>query len=498
MSKILLTIIGGTSPGTKPLATSLLSAVLKSKGHEVVLFDTTFMDLGFELGTEISSKTTQFKAVKWKEYNLVRDSSINAKQVFIEMIEREQPDIIASNALTDMFYHTVQFLTLAKERFDIPVILGGIHSTLNPEDAIKHDCIDCICVGEGEYIINDLVNALINGGDLSTVNNIWYKENGKIKKNALKPLCNLDNLPYLDFTIYDERQFQRPFQGKILRSGDVQDMRGCPRKCTYCANSRLNLIYKNRVRAFSPERFVDEIEFLTKTHNLEFYKFFSEDTLLRNVDDLAKLSELYAKKAGVPFTAHAHPKSVTKEKAKLMKQMNCASLSIALESGNYHYRKNVLARRYTNNELINAVRTVEEAGIRVSLLTMIGLPYESRKMIFETIDVCRKAKAQLSNCGIFFPYPGTPLGDLTIKEDFADINVVRKSKFDVSKTLLDMPQIHPQEVEGIRKMWSFYINYPKFLFPLFRWMENSTPIKGFILNILQLIENRLKFVRKTN
>ncbi|MBW1861613.1 MAG: radical SAM protein, partial [Deltaproteobacteria bacterium] len=103
--------------------------------------------------------------------------------------------------------------------------------------------------------------------------------------------------------------------------------RGCPRRCPYCANAILNKLYpKKRVRFFSPERFVEEVKFLTKTYGLEFFKIFSEDMLLRNIDDFARLSELYRKEVNVPFTSHAHPNTLTREKAKLLKKMNCASI----------------------------------------------------------------------------------------------------------------------------------------------------------------------------
>ena len=91
MAKILMTLIGASSPGTKPLSTSLLSSVLKEKGHQVILFDTTFMDLGFMLDTEVSDKITQFKKVNWNDYGLVRDKSIDPKKTFIELIKKEKP-----------------------------------------------------------------------------------------------------------------------------------------------------------------------------------------------------------------------------------------------------------------------------------------------------------------------------------------------------------------------------------------------------------------------
>ena len=496
MAKILLTTIGGSSPGTKPLATSILSAILKTKGHDVILFDTTFMDMGFSLVSETSDKLVQFKKVDWEKYGLVRDTNIDAKDEFLELIRKEEPDMMFASAMSDMMNYTIEFMRLAKEHVDMPTVLGGIHATLLPDDVIGHDCIDYVCVGEGENVVNDLVEAISSKSDASNVKNIWYRKNGQIVKNERASTVELDSLPFLDYSIYDNRQFLRPFEGRILRSGDIQDMRGCPRRCTYCANSRLNILYpKGAKRFYSPKRFVEEAKYLAKTYNLDFFKFFSEDMFLRKEEDLSKLSELYKKEVNLPFTTHAHPDSVTPKKAELVKNMNCASVTIALECGNHQYRRDMLKRKYSNSKFNKSIKLLQDNSLRASVLCMIGLPYESRKMIFETIEMCRTTKPKHSNCGIFFPYLSTPLGELCLKERFIDEEEVKRSKFDDTRTLLKMPQILPEEIEGIRKMWSFYINYPKLFYPLFNFCEKESKLSDSILTILRRVEFTLKKIR---
>jgi|TARA_R110000824_G_scaffold10868_3_gene47640 anaerobic magnesium-protoporphyrin IX monomethyl ester cyclase len=505
MAKLLFTLIGASSPGTKPLNTSLLSAVAERGGHETALFDTTFMDLGFELDTEVSNKISQFKKIDYDRYNLVRDSNINWKKEFIRVLKEEKPDIICASAMSDMFYYTVKFLTYMKEEgYDIPVICGGIHPTLQPDDAISHDCVDYIVIGEGEDVLLPLVDSILDKEDPSYMTKVpvWYKKDGKIVKTLGNSLVDLDGLPVLNYEFYDNRQFLRQFEGKVLRSGDVQTMRGCPRRCTYCANAELNKVYQTMEgwtgwRVFTPERFVEEAEYLVKKHKLEFFKFFDEDMLLRPEEDFAALSELYKKKVGIPFTMQTHPGTVTKKKVELLKDMNCASMTISMECGNNHYRMHELKRRYTNEKFIETINLVKDAGIpRVTALTMIGLPMESRKMIFETIDLARQSKPTHTNANIFFPYLGTPLGEKTVELGYANKTEIRISKFDASRTLLDMPQIDSEDIENIRKLWSFYVTWPKFMYPLFRWLEKDTTIRRSILSVLRKIEYAIKPFKK--
>lgn len=505
-AKILFTLIGASSPGTQPLNTSLLSAVCLRAGHEVDLFDTTFIDLGFELDTEVSQRISQFKNVDHSRYNLVRDGNIDGKRAFIDKIKKFKPAVICASAMSDMFYYTRTFLDYMKnEGYDIPVISGGIHSTLQPDDTMSHKCIDYTVVGEGEDVILPLIDSILDKKEISPLTDvpIWYRKNGEIVKTIGNKLVDLDDLPFLNLDFYDNRQFYRPFRGELLRSGDVQTMRGCPKRCSYCANAELNKMYAEMDgwtgwRTYTPERFVEEAKYLSKTYNLEFFKFYDEDMLLRPTDDMAKLSELYKKEVNIPFTMQCHPNSVSAPKAKLLKNMNCASVTISMECGNYHYRKNILKRQYTNEKFCQSVKTIMDAGVRCAALTMIGLPYESRDMIFETIELGRVSKPSHTNANIFFPYLGTPLGEVAADAKFVNLEEVRISKFDASRTLLDMPQIKPKEVEAIRRLWSFYIGWPKFLFPFFKWLEKETKIRKVIYNLLQKFEYRLKLIRKHN
>ena len=495
MKKIALTNIGSSTPGAKPIALSILSAVLKKKGHDVVLFDSTYLDLGFLLDSEISDRLMMFKPVNWSEYSLVRDKSIDAKKLFIKFLEKEKPDLIAASAFSDMYLHTIDFLKLAKKKYNIPIIIGGIHSTLLPEEVIKEDCIDALCVGEGEIALLEYIEAL-DGNRLTRtdIKNLWIKQNDNIYKNPVRKLMDLDSLPFMDYSIYDERQFLRPFEGKIIRSGDYQDKRGCPRKCTYCAYSIINKdIYSGgRVKYYSAERFIEEAKYLKETYNLEFFKLFAEDIFLRPLDDFAKMSELWVKKVGLPFTTSGHPLSVTKEKSKLLKKMNCKSVSIALECGNPKYREKYLHRKYTNEQFGKSIEILQDEGIRAVSLNMIGLPHEDRKMIFKTIKVNRKYKPNFADFGCFFPFRGIPLGDLAIKDGLAFTEEIKKSRSNHGKSIIHMSQIDVEEINGIMKMHYFYLNYPKILWPLFRLCEKDGYIRNILYKSIRIINKILK------
>ena len=365
---------------------------------------------------------------------------------------------------------------------------------------ISEKVVDAICIVEGEEALVEFVDNVEKFQIKKTdIRNLWIKKEGEVFKNIMRPLVNMDNLPFMDYSIYDERHFHRPYQGNMYIGGDVQEKRGCPRKCTYCANSSLNDIYGgSRINRYSPERFVEEMKYLKKTWKINFCKFYTEDIAFVETDLLAELSELYKKKVNIPFVAGAHPQSLTKEKVKLLKNMNCKSLSIAIECGNEAYRKKVLKRDYSNEFFYRQVDMLKDAGIRVHLLNMIGLPRESRKMIEETIAAVRRVNPDVSDCGCFFPYRGTPLGDLAIKEGYISIDLLKQkqTRYDVGTSYLDMPQITRTEVNNIRKLWYYYINSPEWLLPAIRWSENIESVSKVLMpaikKITEIENKRLK------
>ncbi len=82
-----------------------------------------------------------------------------------------------------------------KEKLGKPIIFGGVHPTLFPED-IDFSYVDYLCIGEGEYPVLELMNALERDSDPSTIKNLWAKKGDAVIKNEMRDLIqDLDSLP---------------------------------------------------------------------------------------------------------------------------------------------------------------------------------------------------------------------------------------------------------------------------------------------------------------
>ena len=121
--------------------------------------------------------------------------------------DQYNPDLIAFSFMTgnrDWAYATAMKI---KQRFDTPIIFGGVHPTLFPED-IDFNYVDYLCIGEGEYPVLELMNGLEKGEDCSNIQNLWITKNGSLVKNPLRDLIqDFDTLPLPYREIYYKYTF---------------------------------------------------------------------------------------------------------------------------------------------------------------------------------------------------------------------------------------------------------------------------------------------------
>ena len=167
------------------LGVEYISAVLKAAGHETKLFvDPQLFD-----DENISIK------------GLAR--VFDCKKKLISELKAYQPDLIGISAVTDFYQWALGMTRLIKEAMDVPIILGGIHPTSVPERVISNESVDMVCVGEGEYAMLELVNSMAKGKIDTTIRNIWFKRNGTVIRNEVRPLIeDLDALPMPDKELY--------------------------------------------------------------------------------------------------------------------------------------------------------------------------------------------------------------------------------------------------------------------------------------------------------
>jgi anaerobic magnesium-protoporphyrin IX monomethyl ester cyclase len=467
-----------------PSGIAQLSAVLKHAGHQVDIFDFTFVK------TKADARFLQQNANQGvylpTEYTLedlvAQDPVTSLEKAFRKKLTEFQPDLVAVSVMTGLFDKVAALLN--KVRPKCKVIFGGVHPTICPEHTLQQDVVDFICVGEGEELFLELCERMEKGKDFSKVKNLGYKKERTIHVNESRSFIDMDELPVPDWSLFDQRHLFRPFLGNVYKGSFYVMSRGCPGKCTYCVNVSLRKQLKECGKYFrfqSPKTTIRHIAHLKENYDATWFKF-ADDSITFFSDE--QLEELAAglKPLNIQFGCSIRPETTTARKVQQLRSMGCVAASVGIESGNETLRKKVLNRNMTNGQIENAINLLRDAGIRVSTFNMLGLPGETREDVFRTIALNKKCNIEAVNVYIVYPYPGTELSDKykinCFESDHTVIPVSKASQFAMSK-------MTPSEVEGMLKTFDLYVLLPEQLWPIIEIAEKDTPTSRLLMQALK-------------
>ena len=459
--KILLVYPNPAMDNIIPIGVSTLAAQLKQAGHKVKLFDTTFYASGRTIGEHFRERNLQVIITSdiRKEKGIKRINR-NVYDDFEKVVNEYQPDVIGVSVFEISYLQGINLLRKVKD-YPCIKIMGGIHVTFSPEEVINEDSVDVICVGEGEDAFEEFANCVRDKKDYSHIKNLWVKNNGNIIKNDVRPLKDMNEVPFQDWSIFDKNRYYKPFLGNVTVSAVIQTTRGCPGICSYCCNPNIQKLYKHKgkyLRVRDIKIAMDEIKYLKENYNIGFIKFADADIFAKPRKDFDKFIDLY-RDIQIPFWAQSRPDTVKEDKIKALESVGCKGFAIGIESGNEYIRNDVLKKHISNEQIEEAVRVLRTTNIRINSNIMIGIPYETREMIFDSINFIRKLDIKIPIINIFNPYRGTPLYDLCVKEKY-----LLKGEYAGDYRgdyVLEMPQITKEEIYGLQRTFPLYVNFDK-------------------------------------
>jgi anaerobic magnesium-protoporphyrin IX monomethyl ester cyclase len=409
----------------------------------------------------------------------------------LQSIKEFHPDIIGFSVFTVNQNLTLNLATLLKKNgVEALIIAGGPHPTFFP-DFIDNECIDIINIGEGEYSLLDLANAVDNHSDIRGIQNFYVKKDGKIYKNPLRPLVNIEELPDPDIDIFF-KYYAINYKGLYMFTAS----RGCPYDCNFCFNHQWNNLYKacgnqNVIRLKSVEKCMHEIEEVAKKVELKFIDFV-DSTFNLDRKWFLKFFECYSKRIGVPFSVNLRANLIDEEIVKALAETNCCRLvRVGIEVGNEKLRREVLNKNISNNSIYNMAALIKKHKIPLCALLMFGLPGETVADAFETIEMMQKIQPDFFNATVFHPYPGMKITKYAIKKGYItekDLLKLGERKYERYNSILQQSDINT--VMNIHKFHMVLIRF-QFLSPFIKKLVRLKP--NPIFNFIFVISRRFNY-----
>ena len=462
--KVLLIHANSSMDTLIPPNLATLSAILKRAGNEVKLFDTTFYNTRGFTGDDARVRTLQVKETKFSDKGIQFTES-NMVQDFIKMVGEYKPDLIGLSAVELTFNMGMELVNAIKNiKSDLKVVVGGSHAMTSPELVINEKNVDIVCIGEAENAFIELCKKIEKKEDYTQILNLWVKKDGKIFKNKMGNLIDINVLPYQDWEIFDKRRIYKPMSGTIGRTGCFELTRGCVFSCTFCINEFFNKIHNHKnYREKSIPNFIDEVKYFKDKYKIEYVYILAEMFLPTTKQRVRDFSRLWKEKVDLPFWTQLRVEGVDEENARLLEEAGCVSISAGVESGNEEFRRRVIHRMMSNDKIIEAFDILKKTKMQVSGNSIIGFPGETRENIFDTIELNRKLHMDNIMIHVFNPYRGTSLYDISVERGYISADhMAGDYRTDFT---LNMPHITKEEILGLQRTFNMYVKFPKDMWP---------------------------------
>jgi radical SAM superfamily enzyme YgiQ (UPF0313 family) len=369
-------------PSPEPVRTPLLSfchlaAALRVAGHQVALLDAS-APRAPHTADEIAARIRGFA-----------------------------PDLVGLHLKT---LHVQPAYALAAALTDLPLVAGGPHATIVPDEPLGRG-FRWVIRGEGEDALVELADVLDRRRAASDVAGLSWIDRGLVRHNPARPfLTELDRLasPLSALDLFDPAWYDvRPALGEQLPPAGILSSRGCPAACTFCSND----VTGRRFRYRSAASVASEIAVLRDRFGLVGFSFFDDSFAVGK----RRVHELCAAIAGsgtpVWWTCTAHPAHLDRDVLATMRRAGCAGIDIGMESADPGMLVRI-GKGVTVDRVLAVLGWCRDEGIHSVVNLMFGWPDETDAELDATIAFLDRAApiaGGFNARGVVVPYPGTEI-----------------------------------------------------------------------------------------
>lgn len=317
------------------------------------------------------------------------DIQVEIKDDLLEEITfQEKTDLVA---LTCMSHQADRAYEIARgfRRRGIPVVMGGFHATLAPDECQEQ--VDALVLGEAEEAWPRLLRDF---------------QAGRMQPRYQAPeLSSLRQLPVPRYELLDLKKYK-------LLNIPSQTTRGCPFNCSYC---EVTQVYGGRFRHRPVDEVIHEIMEIRRLTGSEFIYFVDDNFVANRRHAMAIMEKLIPLKLiyGCLATASVGDDP---EVLDLMARSGCLHVNIGMESISPASLKAIKKKQNRVSEYERQFKALRQRGIGFSVNVMFGLDGDGPDIFATTVDFLIRVKAPVSFMFILAPRPGTRVREELLRE----------------------------------------------------------------------------------
>ncbi len=296
-------------------------------------------------------------------------------------------------------------------RPELPIVAGGWHPSILPEQTLRSPLFDAVVKGQGEMTLAEIVGRWnVGERDLTGVAGSFFKRGGEPLANDPRGYTDINALPRRPFEIVDFERYATKCHG--FRWILYCSSHGCPWDCSYCSNAS---VYGRNWKPLLADRTVDEMSELATTYSLDVIDIIDDNYLVRRDRAVEIAEKLLLKGSKFGYFIQTRTDQIDRlsdDELRLLRRSGLKRIFFGIESGSKKVLKTVNKRL----DLETAYRTAERcyaAGVEASFNLIFGLPGEEAEDLRETIamvDTIGKRNPEAAFfTNIFSPYPGSPI-----------------------------------------------------------------------------------------
>ncbi len=456
-----------------PVVPAQAATLLKQSGHEVIWLDCIAEDISHEK--------------------------------FIEIIQREKPDLIALETKTPVVKEHWKIIDDLKRLSTIDhrplTVLFGDHVTALPEESFQNSQVDFVLTGgDYDFLLLNLCNNLqtvpyvLNADKLEP--GIWYRQNGEVKNTGQFQLNHdLNFLPFIDrdLTKWELYAFKN---GNYKRTPGTYIMSGRDcwwGKCTFCSWPTLY----PQFRARRAEIVLDEIGALVERYSvkeiMDDIGTFPAGDWLRGFCE-GMIERGYHKKVSLDCNMRFGALNI--EEYRLMKRAGFRLLLFGLESANQE-TLNRINKNLTVSAIIDSCRLARQAGLFPHITIMFGYPWEGLSQARKTLELgqwlLKKGYAYTVQATIVIPYPGSALFSECQKN--GSLKTLDWSRYDMKEPVMRLGFSTEELMKFVQGIYSTAFN-PEFLFRRILSIRNFEDVKYYFRAVKKIFGHILDFNSK--